>query len=200
MQGPVPPEGPGLWGHGHMSKGMFYMVVAGILVDTSCCCWCLCALNFLVDLVFVTCCYYGLSLLGAVPPEGPGLWGQGHMSKGMIYIFVAGILVHTFLCFGCLVASNLHIDLVFVIFYYCGVSPIGAGAPRGSRALGARAHVERNALHFRGKYFGRHALMSLVSRCFEFASSPTNSTSPTTPTNPRPHNPPQRVCGLWRWC
>ena len=139
LQGPVPPEGPGLWGHGHMSKGMFYMVVAGILVDTSCCFWCLCALNFLVDLVFVTCCYYG-------------------------------------------------------------VSPLGAGAPRGSGALGARAHVERNALHFRGKYFGRHALMSLVSRCFEFASSPTNPTSPTTPTNPRPHKPPQRVCGLWRWC
>ena len=63
---------------------------------------------------------------GPVPPEGAGLWGQGHMSKGMIYIFVAGILVDTSLCFWCLGASNLHVDLVFVIFYYCGVSPIRA--------------------------------------------------------------------------
>ena len=130
-----------------------------------------------------------------MPPEGPGLWGQGHMSKGMIYIFVAGILVHTFLCFGCLGASNLHIDLVFIIFYHCGVSPIGAGAPRGSRALGARAHVERNALHFRGKYFGRHALMSLVSRCFEFASSPHK---PHKPHNPhKPQTPQTPTKGLW---
>ena len=52
------------------------------------------------------------------------------------------------------------------------VSPIGACAPTGSRTLGARTHVERNVLHFRGKYFGWHVLMSLVSRCFEFASSP----------------------------
>ena len=47
------------------------------------------------------------------------------MSKEMIYIFVAGILVDTSLCFWCLGASNLHVDLDFVIFYYCGVSPIG---------------------------------------------------------------------------
>ena len=25
-------------------------------------------------------------LQGPVPPEGPGLWGQGHMAKEMIYI------------------------------------------------------------------------------------------------------------------
>ena len=60
-----------------------------------------------------------------MPPEGPGLWGQGHMSKEMIYIFVAGILVDKSLCFWCLGASNLHVDLVFIMFYYCGVSPIG---------------------------------------------------------------------------
>ena len=47
------------------------------------------------------------------------------MSKEMIYIFVAGILVDTSLCFWCLGASNLHVDLDFDIFYYCGVSPIG---------------------------------------------------------------------------
>ena len=51
-----------------------------------------------------------------MPPEGPGLWGQGHMSKEMIYIFVAGILVDTALCLWCLGASNLHVGLVFVIF------------------------------------------------------------------------------------
>ena len=62
-----------------------------------------------------------------VPPEGPGLWGQGHMSKEMTYVFVAGILVDMSLCFWCLGASNLHVDLVFVIFSYCSVSPIGAG-------------------------------------------------------------------------
>ena len=49
------------------------------------------------------------------------------MSKEMIYMFVAGILVDTSLCFWCLGASNLHVDLVFVIFSYCSVSPIGAG-------------------------------------------------------------------------
>ena len=94
------------------------MVVAGILVDTSCCFWCLCALNFLVDLVFVTCCYYGVSPLGAVPPEGPGLWGQGHMSKEMINIFVAGILVDASLCFWCLGASNLHVGLVYFFLFF----------------------------------------------------------------------------------
>ena len=60
----------------------------------------------------------------------------------MIYIFVAGILVHTFLCFGCLGASNLHIDLVFIIFYHCGVSPIGAGAPQGTGPWG-QGHISK---------------------------------------------------------
>ena len=52
-----------------------------------------------------------------MPPEPGTLWGQEHMSKGMIYIFVAGILVDTSLCFWCLGASNLHVDFVYVIFY-----------------------------------------------------------------------------------
>ena len=62
------------------------------------------------------------------------------MSKEMIYIFVAGSLVDTPLCFWGLGASNLHVDLVFVILYNCGVSPVGASAPRGSRALGVDLH------------------------------------------------------------
>ena len=74
-----------------------------------------------------------------MPPEGPGLWGQGHMSKEMICIFVAGILVDASLCVWCLGASNLHVGLVFVIFYYCGVSPIGAGrCPQRVRGSGGK--------------------------------------------------------------
>ena len=80
-----------------------------------------------------------------MPPEGPGLWGQEHMSKGMIYIFVAGILVDASLCFWCLGASNLLVEFVFAIFSYCGASSIGAGAPEGSRSPGARTHVESKA-------------------------------------------------------
>ena len=54
-------------------------------------------------------------ILRPVPPEGPGLWGQGHMSKGMFYLFVASFLVDTSLCFWCLGALNLQVHLVFVI-------------------------------------------------------------------------------------
>ena len=61
------------------------------------------------------------------------------MSKNTIIIFVAGILVDTSLCFWCLGASNLHIGLVFVIFDYCGVSPIGAGrCPQRVRGSGGK--------------------------------------------------------------
>ena len=44
-----------------------------------------------------------------MPPEGPGLWGQGHMSKGMLYIFVASILVDTPLCLWFLGVLNLQV-------------------------------------------------------------------------------------------
>ena len=50
-----------------------------------------------------------------MPPEGPGLWGQGHMSKEMIYIFVAGILVDTSLCFGVSVLRIFMLAL-FLLF------------------------------------------------------------------------------------
>ena len=69
------------------------------------------------------------------------------MSKEMIYIYAAGILVDASLCFWCLGASNFHVDLVFAIVVFV-VAPIGAGAPRRSRTLGARTHVERNDIHF----------------------------------------------------
>ena len=103
---------------------------------------------------------------GRCPQRVQG-WGYGHMSKGMLYMVVAGILVDTSSCVWCLCALNVHVDLVFVTCCYYGVPPLGAGAPRGSRALGARAQVERNDLHFCGGHFGRYVLMLLVSRCFE---------------------------------
>ena len=108
---------------------------------------------------------------------GPG-WALGHWGHGPgpcvnsmlalppppIFLIAHRLIILLF--FWCLCALNFHIDLVFVTCCYYGISPLGAGAPRGSRALGARAHVERNDLHCCGGHFGPYVLMLLVSQCF----------------------------------
>jgi len=72
--------------------------------------------------------------------------------------------IHTYM--HTYIQTYKHTNMLVTCGYY-GLSPPGTFAPRGSRALGARAHVDRNDLHFCGWHFGQCVLMLLVSRRFE---------------------------------
>ena len=72
------------------------------------------------------------------PRESRALGARAHGERNDLH-FVAGIWVDASLCFWCLGASNLHVGLVFLIFYYCGVSPIEAGrCPQRVRGSGGK--------------------------------------------------------------